>query len=359
MIKKLLISALFLLLSLFLIVPVHAAEPPAFQKTTDVFVGDLDYRNSLVDWNGYNIDIVLYWSKQGGLPPSFIDVSVVKLGSALFTVNTWDSIGDSIFQLRLTNTQKNQLKGVLFSRIYEINSYVQIFTRTITTAAFLMEVRVEFKSLLNINLGSIYVSDSLFQSHTGLLNGFSKTVDIVGVEDTTGSPVDFVMQRITLDTELTQPISSPSGLVWQRANYNFITKYTNVGKLYYNVVMSANSYDPATASLVYYLNQLGFFADSQVILPDLSIDTDFQIYEPTTCSAIDIACVSRNLIGEFSNNIYKRFGAETIASGVMDIYDTIFYPVYMIDNSAWQNGVISIYGIVVLGVLYLLLKRNL
>lgn len=357
MIKKTIGIITLLFLSVFLIMPVYAAEPPAFEKTTDVFVGDLDYRNSLVDWNGYNVDIVLYWNKAGGLPPSFIDVSVVKLGTTLFTVNTWDNIGDSIFKLRLTTAQENQLKGVLFSRIYEINSYVYLFGRTITTAAFLMEIRIEFKSLLNINLSSIYVSDALVQSHIGLLSGFAKTVDLIGIEDATEGSNDFVMQRITLDTQATQPIGT-SSLVWQRANYNFINKYTNVKKIYFNAVLSANSYDPATASLTYYINQLGFFADSQTILPDLSIDTDFQIYAPTTCGAIDIACVSRNLIGEFSNNIYKRFGADTIASGVMDIYDTIFYPVYMIDNSAWQNGVISIYGIVVLGVLYLLLKRN-
>lgn len=356
MIKKVIGFVVLCFCALFFVVPVQAAEPSPFTKTTDVFPGDLDYRNSLVDWNGYNIDIVLYWSKQGGLPPSFIDVSVVKLGSTLFTVNTWDSIGDSIFQLRLTNTQKNQLKGVLFSRIYEINSYMYMFGRTTNTNAFLMEIRVEFKSLLNINLGSVYVSDALFQSNSGLLSGFSKTLDIVGIEDTTESPLDFVMQRITLDTQATQPIGTGS-LVWQRANYNFITKYTNVGKLYYNVVMSANSYDPPTAALTYYINQLGFFADTQVVLPNLNVDADFQIYQPTTCGFGDIACISRNLIGEFSNTIYNRLGADNIASGILEIYDTVFYPVYIIDNVAWQNSILAIYAMLSIGIIIIIVKR--
>jgi hypothetical protein len=63
------------------------------------------------------------------------------------------------------------------------------------------------------------------------------------------------------------------------------------------------------------------------------------------------------MIGEFSNNIYNKLGAESIASGVMSVYDTVFYPVYIINNTSWQNGILSIYTILSIGVLYLIVKR--
>jgi hypothetical protein len=326
MIKKYLGLVLFLSLSLFLVMPVYAAEPDPFEKITDVYPGDLDYRNSLIDWNGYNLDFDIYWNKQGGLPPDIHRLFVYENETIIYTLSNWDyDAGLDLYKLRLNAEQRAKT----------------------------------FKTLLNINLGSIYIADSLNQSHVGLISAFAITIDIIGIENAIGGgQATFIMDRLTLETETTHPIGTGSIAAGrQLAQYNFINKYTNVHALYYNFVISANSYVPDTARTEYYIYQLGFFADSQVILPDLNVDTDFQIYEPTTCGAIDLGCVSRNLIGEFSNNIYKRLGAENMASGVMSIYDTIFYPVYIVNNVAWQNGILSIYAIVSLGVLYLIVKR--
>lgn len=359
--KKLFGIILFLSLSLFLVMPVNAAEPPQFTKNIDVYPGDLDYRNTLVDWNGYNIDIVLYWNKQGGLLPDTLGFLCVLSGTTIINKSTssWVDIGDSIFQLNLNTTEKNQIKGIMFSRQEIDNSFCYFSSRTIDFDPFLLEIRLEFNSLLNIDFNSIYVKDFLRQARTGLLSGFAKTLDLVGQENTIGGgKADFIIKRFTLDNETTQPITT--GVVTpiiQRANYNFINKYTGVKKIYYNVVISANAYDPADSFMQYGIYQLGFFATTQTILPDLDVDTDFQIYEPTICGAFDLGCVSRNLIGEFSNNIYKRLGAENIASGIMNIYDTLFYPVYIVDAAAWQNGIISIYAIIGIGVLYLIVKR--
>lgn len=363
--KRFLTIILFLSLSLFLVMPVHAADAPPFEKTTDVYPGDLDYRNSLVDWNGYNIDLVMYWNKAGGLPPDSVAFYTYINNQISIATDNWVNIGDSIFQLNLSNSQKTEIKNILFSRTYNPNNYIRIrFTqKDFNLSGFLFEFRVTFSSLLNINLGSVFIMDMIRQESAGMISYFNKSVDIVGIENTIGGgQATFIQAQVQIDNETTQAISTSvyptPGTDTQRqfANYNFISKYTNVHQLNYNFVISLNNYDPRPRGN-YYIFQLGFFADTQVILPDLDVDTDFQIYAPTTCGAFDLGCVSRNLIGEFSNNIYNRLGAENIASGIMNIYDTIFYPVYIIDAAAWQNGIISIYAIIGIGVLYLIVKR--
>jgi hypothetical protein len=360
MIKRLIGIITFFALSLFLIMPVYSAEPDPFEKTIDVYPGDLDYRNSLVDWNGYNLDLTIYWTKQGGLPPDSARIIVYENNVEVINIGTWIYNSDiDMYYLSMSNTTKNTILRVIYSRTVNIQNYVRILARTTDTDAFLFETRLTFKSLMNINLGSIYIADMLYQSNSGLISGYQSNIDIIGIENVIGGgQAEFTMARLVLETESTRPIATEGvALTKQYANYNFITKYTNVHALNFNLVISANSYDPSTANVSYFIYQLGFFADSQVILPELDIDTDFQIYVPTICGILDLACISRNLIGELSNTVYNRLGADSIASGIMAIYDTIFYPVYIIDNSAYQNAILSIYGMLVIGLLIIIIKR--
>lgn len=363
MIKKIFGITTLLFLSIFLIMPVYASEPNPFEKITDVYPGDLDYKNSLVDWNGYNLDLVMYWNKAGGLPPDRVTAFIYIDNVIVFQNGIWNNLGDSLFQLNLSESQKTIIKNVIFSRTYNSQNYFRIsFTQEdLNTSNFLFEFRITFNSLLNINLGSVYIIDQVRQERTGMLNYFNKTVDIVGIENTIGGgAATFIQEQIYLDDETTQPIiTSANTTSWtdnQLAQYNFIQKYTNVHALNFNFVVSMNEYDPRPRGN-YYIHQLGFFADTQVILPDLDIDTDFQIYEPTICGILDLACVSRNLIGELSNTVYNRLGADNIASSILDIYDTLFYPVYIIENSAWQNAILAIYVMFPLGIIIMIIKR--
>lgn len=366
MIKKYLIMVLFLSLSLFLIMPVHAADPGTFTKETDIYPNDLDYRNSLVDWNGYNMEIDIIKDTAGGLDPQITQVVLRINGSDVYTLSTWDKLypsdpQDYQYKLRMTSQQKTDFLKLLFDRKAEnmnvvsaLQNYVFVYTRNNPNNlnAFALYFRIYFTSLLNINFQSFYISDSLSQNYTGVLSTFNKGIMF---KDVNGD----LIENITVDTQATQPVNTSTGLtptVMQRANYNFTNRITNIKSIDLVYQISANAYDPRP-QLAYYINEIGFFASAQVILPDLDVDTDFQIYAPTICGSFDFGCVARNLIGEFSNNIYKRLGAEDLASGVMGIYDTIFYPVYIIDNTAWQNGILSIYAIISLGVLYLIVKR--
>lgn len=342
MIKKIFGITTLLFLSVFLIMPVYAADN--FTKTTGVDTESLDYKNSLIDWSGFNIDIDIIWDKRGGASPTNAFAALYINSDKIFETRTWEySAEEDIYYLFLNNTQKQQIKNVIFSRSYFDSNFLMLGADQ-QIPYYFFEVRIKFKSLLNINFKSIYIADRLGGNNEQYTDDIYKVVSLESNE--------LLVAGILIDDTNLQGWN-----ITQKALYNFVDKYTNIEQIYLSYVHSKLT-SPIDVYTVAFIHQIAIFADTQVILPDLDIDTDFQIYEPTICGAIDIACVSRNLIGEFSNNIYKRFGADTIASGVMDIYDTIFYPVYMIDNSAWQNGVISIYGIVVLGVLYLLLKRN-
>lgn len=360
MIKKIFGITTLLFLSIFLIMPVYALEPEQFEKITDVYPGDLDYRNSLVDWNGYNLDFNVYWSKQGGLALNLATMVVVENSVTFATLNTWVYNSDlDLYVLSMTSAQKAKILKILYSRTYDSADFIGFVAGTVSTDQFLFETRLTFKSLLNINLGSVFVIDSVYQSHSGLLSAFQNNIDIIGIENAIGGgQAEFNIARIKLDDELTHPIGTGSITAGRQfAQYNFISKFTNVHALNFNIVLSANSYDPPTANLQYYIYQLGFFADTQVILPDLNIDTDFQIYQPTICGILDLACVSRNLIGELSNTVYNRLGADSIASSIIDIYDTLFYPVYIIDNSAWQNAILAIYVMFPIGIIIMIIKR--
>jgi hypothetical protein len=105
------------------------------------------------------------------------------------------------------------------------------------------------------------------------------------------------------------------------------------------------------------IHQIGLFATIQTILPNLDIDTDFQIFTPTLCGVAGLGCELKNLIGEFSNAIYKQLGAEGIALGIMNIYDVIFYPVYIIADPAWQSSILLMYAILTVGLILLIVKR--
>lgn len=353
--KRLLSIILFLSLSLFLVMPVYAAEPPAFEKTTNVFPGDLDYRNSLIDWNGYNLDFAIIKDMAGGLDPATFGLLVYINGVLDFTRSTWTKLNndpqDFQYYLNLSTSELTKIKTILFDR----DATSTITNRTTlqfvtynqqTTQGFTVYFRLSFKSLLNINFNGFYISDRLNQSAPGVISYFQKGIWLRDKEGNT------IINSI-VDNETTQPIGATAQ---QYAYYQFNQKFTNVKELDVIYQYSANNYNP-TPEIYYFISEIGLFADAQVILPDLDVDTDFQIYVPTICGAFDLGCVSRNLIGEFSNNIYKRLGAENIASGIMNIYDTLFYPVYIVDAAAWQNGIISIYAIIGIGVLYLIVKR--
>ena len=340
MIKRLLGIILFLSLSLFLVMPVYAADE--FTKTTPVETGALDYRNSLIDWSGYNVDIDIIWDQRSGNLPNTFNLGVWVSGWQFFA-STWDCV-DYICELVLTPTQKQLVKNVIFSREYNEDRYIVMFGPE-QTGGYFAEFRIKFKSLLQINFKSVYIIDSYYSNIS--LTDIDSWYKTIVFEDSQ----DNLLGGIVLDNETTQSYGDI-----QKAQYNFNNKYTNIKAIYLNYwnTKETTAYNSSIYNIIY---QVALFADSQVILPNLDIDTDFQIYEPTICGAIDLGCVSRNLIGEFSNNIYKRLGAENMASGVMEIYDTIFYPVYIIDAVAWQNGIIAIYGFLSIGVLYLIVKR--
>lgn len=339
--KRLLSIILFLSLSLFLVMPVYAADE--FTKTTGVEIESLDYRNSLIDWSGFNIEIDIIWDKRGGASPTSAFAALYVDFSLSFILTTWEyNAEEDIYYLLMSSSQQQQIKSVLFGRYYSDNTFLMLGADQ-QMPYYFFEVRIRFKSLLNINFKSMYIADRLGGNNEQYTNEIYKVVSL--------ESDNLLVAGILIDNTNTQGWN-----VTQKAQYNFVNKYTNIEQIYLSYVHSKET-SPIDVYTAAFIHQIGIFADSQVILPDLDIDTDFQIYEPTICGAFDLGCVSRNLIGEFSNNIYKRLGAENIASGIMNIYDTIFYPVYIIDDASWQNGIISIYAIIGIGVLYLIVKR--
>jgi len=365
MIKKVLsLMILFLMISFF-VSPVYATDPGTFTKVTGKYPNDIDYRNSLVDWNGYNLDFDIIKDTAGGLDPLNTNIYLIINGVNQFNLQTWDKLypndpQDYQYKLRITNTQKQLILRVLFDRkadTYTLTTgdYLGVYPRNHAgdLNAFAFYFRIYFSGFLDINFGSVYISDNLIQSNTGVINNFSKGV---WIRDKNMETID----NFEIDNETTQPIKTGYGgditTTSQRAIYNFTNRITNVKSVDLIFQISANPYDPRP-EITYFINEIGFFASEQVVLPDYNVDTDFQIYEPTICALLDIACISRNMIGEFSNNIYNKLGAESIASGVMSVYDTVFYPVYIINNTSWQNGILSIYAILSIGVLYLIVKR--
>ena len=342
MIKRLFGIITFLALSLFLIMPVSAADE--FTKTTPVEIEDLDYRNSLVDWKGLNVEIEIYWDKRGGLSPDAAYIILYQNYVISVNVDVWNYDAETEMYLAyLDETSKRNILSVLFSRSLNLGN-VLILGGATQGEDYMFEVRINFKSLLNTNFGSFYSIDRFTGTNEIDINYIDKIVNF-------GLKNGDLVGGILLDDMTGQGYNTT-----QQALYNFVDKYTNIKSIYLSYIQSKKDtgYLSGTSVFIY---QLGFFADSQVILPELDIDADFQIYAPTICGILNLACVSRNLIGEFSNTLYKSLGAESMAGGVMDIYDTLFYPVYIINNAAWQNGILSIYLMLTIGVLYLIVKR--
>lgn len=341
MIKKLLGIITFFALSLFLIMPVYAADE--FTKTTGVEIESLDYRNSLIDWSGFNIEIDIIWDKRGGASPTSAFAALYVDSSLSFVLNTWEyNAEEDIYYLLMSSSQQQQIKSVLFGRYYSDNTFLMLGADQ-QMPYYFFEVRIRFKSLLNINFKSMYIADRLGGNNEQYTDDIYKVVSL--------ESDNLLVAGILIDNTNTQGWN-----VTQKAQYNFVNKYTNIEQIYLSYVHTKLT-SPIDVYTVAFIHQIGIFADSQVILPDLDIDTDFQIYEPTICGILDLACVSRNLIGELSNTVYNRLGADTIASGIMAVYDTIFYPVYIIDNAAYQNAILSIYAMLVIGIVILIVKR--
>lgn len=346
MIKKIFGIITFFALCLFLIMPVHAQEN-IFTKQTGVYTTDLDYRNSLIDWNGFNIEFNIFWDKRGGASPSNPRVYVFdESDNILFTLTNFIYDDETeMFKLSMTTTQENIIKATLFDRTTEqANRRIYIDFTRIHTQFIFFEIRLRFKSLLNINFGSVYTDDNWSGDAIILPDSdFSKVI--------TFYKDDLAITGILLDDETTQIYSNR-----QRALYNFSNTITNIDAIFLSYTLSKpTSVNPQNLGVT--LREIGLFASSQVVLPDLDIDTDFQIYEPTICGLLDLACVSRNLIGELSNTVYNRLGADSIASSVLDIYDALFYPVYIIENTAWQNAILAIYIMLPIGIIVMLVKR--
>lgn len=365
MIKKIFGITTLLFLSIFLIMPVYASDPGTYTKEIDIFPNDLDYRNSLVDWNGYNLSMEIIKDTAGGLDPQATHLYLRVDNVDVIILTTWDKLypndpQDYQYKLRMTSSQQQQILSLLFDRkaqdmdVQTGRNYIFIYTRNAVgnLNAFALYFRIYFTGLLDINFGSFYISDNVVQNYTGVLNNFTKGIMF---KDKDGN----ILENITVDTSDTQNIATSSSLTpraQQRSIYNFTNRITNIKSIDLVYQLSANAYDPRP-QLAYHINEIGFFASEQVILPNYDIDTDFQIYEPTVCGILDLACVSRNLIGELSNTVYNRLGADSIASSILDIYDTLFYPVYIIENSSWQNAILAIYIMLPIGIIVMIIKR--
>ena len=341
MIKRLFGIITFLALSLFLVMPVYAV--PQFTKTTAVEVEDLDFRNSIIDWNGKNVDINFIWDKRTGGTPANAWVEFYFNGSQAFLLNQWNCDQENICTLVITESQKTGIKNIIFGRGYDSSSFLILYG-TEQNAFYFLNMAITFSTLLNVNLGSVHIIDAYDATSQDAISYWEKNI-ILGDKDF------LPFASITLDNDTTQIFRDT-----QKAQYSFVNKFTNVETVLLNYYQSKET----TASPSHIVNiiwHIAFFADSQVIMPDTNVAVDFQIYAPTVCGILDLACVSRNLIGEFSNTIYNQLGAESMASGVMEIYDTLFAPVYIVNNAAWQNGILSIYLMLTIGVLYLIIKR--
>jgi hypothetical protein len=338
--KKILSTIIIFLMVVFLASPVNAT--PLFTKTP-AYPEDLDYQNTLVDYNGYNVDFEVIWSKLSGLAPLYADFTCYKNGAYQFGSSTWEQIDIGKYRLSLTQSQKDIVKNILFSRLYEYNSYCQILGQN-PTGTFVLETQVNFKTLLNVNLHSVYLADKYTASSSNVVTNFYKTINVYDKQD-------ILIASILLDEKATQPFDQV-----QNAVYVFSNKYTAVQKIQLAYGMTIEPiYEDEYAYFT--IHQIGLFATIQTILPNLDIDTDFQIFTPTLCGVAGLGCELKNLIGEFSNTIYKQLGAEGIALGIMNIYDVIFYPVYIIADPAWQSSILLMYAILTVGLILLIVKR--
>ena len=338
--KKILSTIIIFLMVVFLASPVNAT--PLFTKTL-AYPEDLDYQNTLVDYNGYNVDFDIFWSKLSGSAPLYADFRCYKNGAYQFGSSTWEQIDIGEYRLVLTLSQKADVKNILFSRVYEYNSYCQILGQN-PTGTFVLETQIEFKTLLNVNIHSIYLADKYTASSVNVVDSFYKAINFYDKQD-------IVIASVLLDYETTQPFNQVQNVV-----YVFANKYTAVQKIQLAYGMTIEAiYEDEYAYFT--IHQIGLFATIQTILPNFDIDTDFQIFTPTLCGVAGLGCELKNLIGEFSNTIYKQLGAEGIALGIMNIYDVIFYPVYIIADLAWQSSILLIYAILTVGLILLIVKR--
>ena len=330
---------------------VHAAPPFIDDRFVTIANGinykTLDFQKSVIGYAGDNITIDFYYYDAGHFefaPVIYKPQLSYVFNDTQYNVN-WilvNELNTRYFVADLTQLDRLRIKTILFDRDIETGYLVLYDT---SNAEFKRNYFMEIKSstIFKINVESLYIrgehkitngnADAYFGSRitfydrNGRYYGGSNILNAYNYEDF---------------SEL----------------YTFSQRYTDINAFKLSFINYMQDDDePTRTELILY--EIALFATSQVFIPNFDIPdgSPFLVFETYTCGVFDVACGIRNLTVELSSFVYEQFGAETVAAGLMQVYDTAFSPLDLIEDSGIKSIVAILYVVVPVGIIVMLVKR--
>ena len=330
---------------------VHAAPPFIDDRFVTIADGinykTLDFQKSVIGYAGDNITIDFYYYDAGHFeyaPVIYKPQLSYVFNDTQYNVN-WilvNELNTRYFVADLTQLDRLRIKTILFDRDIETGYLVLYDT---SNAEFKRNYFMEIKSstIFKINVESLYIrgehkitngnADAYFGSRitfydrNGRYYGGSNILNAYNDEDF---------------SEL----------------YTFSQRYTDINAFKLSFINYMQDDDePTRAELILY--EIALFATSQVFIPNFDIPdgSPFLVFETYTCGVFDVACGIRNLTVELSSFVYEQFGAETVAAGLMQVYDAAFSPLDLIEDSGIKSIVAVLYVVVPVGIIVMLVKR--